>query len=90
MTLSGLLGLLLTPMDLLTKNTLGGNFTPINVILLVLGATSAIGLYWRVWSYSAQGKITLEEGRAGGVEWEAGYSGISQVIVEENEDEDEA
>ena len=86
MTLSGLLGLLLTPMDLLTKNTLGGNFTPINVILLVLGAISAMGLYWRVWSHVREGMIRVEDG--GGVEWEAGYSGISQVIVEENEDEE--
>jgi hypothetical protein len=86
MTLSGLLGLLLTPMDLLTKNTLGGNFTPINVILLVLGAISATGLYWRVWSHVREGTIRVEDG--GGVEWEAGYSGISQVIVEENEDEE--
>jgi hypothetical protein len=86
MTLSGLLGLLLTPMDLLTKNALGGNFTPINVILLVLGAISAMGLYWRVWSHVREGTIRVEDG--GGVEWEAGYSGISQVIVEENEDEE--
>jgi hypothetical protein len=86
MTLSGLLGLLLTPMDLLTKNTLGGNFTPINVILLVLGAISAMGLYWRVWSHVREGTIRVED--SGGVEWEAGYSGISQVIVEENEDEE--
>ena len=85
MTLSGLLGLLLTPMDLLTKNALGGNFTPINVILLVLGAISAMGLYWRVWSHVREGTIRVE---GGGVEWEAGYSGISQVIVEENEDEE--
>jgi len=75
-------------MDLLTKNTLGGNFTPINVILLVLGAISAVGLYWRVWSRVREGTIRVEDGE--GVEWEAGYSGISQVIVEENEDEDEA
>jgi hypothetical protein len=84
MTLSGLLGLLLTPMDLLTKNALGGNFTPINVILLVLGAISAVGLYWRVWSHVREGTIRVEDV---GVEWEAGYSGISQVIVE-NEDEE--
>jgi len=90
MTLSGLLGLLLTPMDLLTKNALGGNFTPINVILLVLGLCSAVGLYWRVWSYTRQGTIQVRDRDGGGVEWEAGYSGISQAIVEENEDEDEA
>jgi hypothetical protein len=87
MTLSGLLGLLLTPMDLLTKNTLGGNFTPINIILLVLGVTSAVGLYWRVWSHVREGKVRIEEAVSGGVEWEAGYSAVSQVIVEEDEDE---
>ena len=84
MTLSGLFGLLLTPMDLLTKNALGGNFTPINVILLVLGLTSAVGMYWRVWSYTRQGQVRIDD-RDGGEE--PGYSAISQAIVEEDEDE---
>lgn len=86
MTLSGLLGLLLTPMDILTKSTLGGNYTPINVVLLILGLISALGMYARLWSYTPSGKISLDvDGNHAGVE--AGRSGISQAIVEEDEDE---
>jgi hypothetical protein len=83
MTLSGLFGLLLTPMDLLTKNALGGDFTPINVILLVLGLTSAVGMYWRVWSYTRQGQVRIDNRD----EEEPGYSAVSQAIIEEDEDE---
>ena len=84
MTLSGLLGLLLTPMDILTKSKLGGNYTPINTILLVLGFLSAVGLYWRVWSYTRIGKIVLADESE--VDADAGRSGVSQVIAEEDEE----
>jgi uncharacterized membrane protein YqaE (UPF0057 family) len=84
MTLSGLLGLLLTPMDVFTKNTLGGNFTPINIVLLVLGLLSAIGLYWKVWSYTRQGKVRIDDDQ----EYGAGVSAISQAIAEEDEYEE--
>jgi hypothetical protein len=84
MTLSGLFGLLLTPMDVLTKDVLNGNFTPINVVLMVLGLLSAIGLYWRVWSYTRPGQISLDQEE----EAEPGYSAVSQAIMEEDEDED--
>jgi hypothetical protein len=82
MTLSGLFGLLLTPMDVLTKDVLDGNFTPINVVLMVLGLFSAVRLYWRVWSYTRQGKIALPE------EAEPGVSAVSQAIAEEDEEEE--
>lgn len=90
MTLSGLLGLLLTPMDILTKTKLDGNYTPINTVLLILGFISAVGLYWRVWSYTRDGRVKLdtaatETGYPGG---DAGMSGVSQVIMEEDESED--
>lgn len=82
MTLSGLFGLLLTPMDVLTKDVLNGNFSPINIVLMVLGLLSAAGLYLRVWSYTRQGTIALRE------DTEPGVSAISQAIVEEEEDEE--
>ena len=86
MTLSGLLGLLLTPMDILTKNTFKGDYTPINVILVILGFVSAVGMYWRVWSYTrAQGgKIGLSSDDTSPED--PGRSGITQVIVEEEEE----
>lgn len=85
MTLSGLLGLLLTPMDILTKTTLGGNYTPINIILLVLGLMSALGMYWRLWSYTRTGQIKLDNDV--NADEVAGRSAISQAIVEEDEEE---
>lgn len=41
MTLSGLLGLGLTPLDVAVKGTLGGNYTLVNVVLLGLGVVSS-------------------------------------------------
>lgn len=79
MTLSGLFGLLLTPMDIFTKTMLHGNFTYINVALLVLGLASAVGTWWRVWSYTRGSKVVLDS--------IAGDSRITQAIMEEDEDE---
>lgn len=78
MTLSGLFGLLLTPMDIFTKSTLHGDFTPINVALLVLGLMSAVAMWWRVWSYARQEGVVLDS--------TAGESRITQAILEEDEE----
>lgn len=89
MTLSGLLGLLLTPMDILTKNTFKGDYTPINVVLVILGFVSAVGMYWRVWTHTRGGKIGLSSDAdvdADTSREDAGRSGITQVIVEEDEE----
>jgi hypothetical protein len=92
MTLSGLLGLILTPLDIFTKNQLDGNYTPVNVSLLILGLITAIGLGVRVWSFTkrdggSSGKIRLagEEGVEDGMI--SGISRISGAIREEDEDE---
>ncbi|ORY23437.1 major facilitator superfamily domain-containing protein [Naematelia encephala] len=58
MTLSGLFGLILTPLDILTKGPLHGSFTPVNVTLLVLGVISSMTLAYKVWSFS-QKRIKL-------------------------------
>jgi len=75
MTLSGLFGLILTPLDILTKGPLGGDYTPVNVTMLVLGVITAIGLFIRVWSYTRSGQVRLPEGPD------------SEVIQEEDEEE---
>lgn len=61
MTLSGLLGLLLTPMDILTQKHLNGNYHPINITLLVVGALTNIGVAIRLWMHSRKGRILLED-----------------------------
>jgi hypothetical protein len=75
MTVSGLFGLILTPLDILTKGPLGGSYTPVNVALLVSGVVATLTLGLRVWSYTRQGKIQLSGTRSDG------------VIYEEDEDE---
>lgn len=47
MTLSGLLGLVLAPMDKSVKDTFHGSYTVYNVLLLVLGIISSALLAWR-------------------------------------------
>ena len=59
MTLSGAVGLLLTPFDLLTKNHYHGNFTPVNIMLLVAGMITNLALIVKLWSHSRKGRIAL-------------------------------
>ncbi|GFZ42804.1 hypothetical protein JCM24511_00522 [Saitozyma sp. JCM 24511] len=61
MAMSGAFGLVLTPLDLLTKGPLHGSFTPVNTVLLVMGVVSSATLALRVWSYTRGGKVRLEE-----------------------------
>jgi hypothetical protein len=77
MTVSGLFGLILTPLDILTKGPLGGSYTPVNVTLMILGviATSTLGI--KVWSYTRKGQIQLLNTRDDG------------VILEEDEDDED-
>lgn len=62
MTLSGLLGLLLTPMDILTQKHLNGNYHPINITLIVVGAITNIAVAVRLWMHGRKGRIALEDG----------------------------
>lgn len=59
MTLSGAFGLLLSPMDLLTKETFRGNYTPVNTILLVLGLASNLALTAKIWTHTRNSRIAL-------------------------------
>jgi hypothetical protein len=61
MTLSGLLGLLLTPMDILTQKHLNGNYHPINITLIAVGAVTNIAVAVRLWLHSRKGRIVLED-----------------------------
>ena len=61
MTISGVLGLILTPMDILTQKHLNGNYYPINITLIVLGALTNIAIAVRLWTYTRKGRIALEE-----------------------------
>jgi hypothetical protein len=63
--------------DILVKGPLGGSYTGVNVVLLVLGFVSTSGLAWRVWRYTKRG-VRLEDGDEEGSEGEEG----------EDEDED--
>lgn len=85
MTLSGLLGLLLTPLDIYTKTKLNGDFTPGNIVLLVLGIVTATALAVRVYTYTRinQGKVRLR----GDDEGFSNFSRIEGAIREESEDE---
>jgi hypothetical protein len=59
MTLSGLVGLVLTPMDLLTKHVYHGDYTPINIFLLVAGLVTNIALIGRIYMHERKGRIVL-------------------------------
>jgi hypothetical protein len=61
MTLSGVIGLVLTPMDIMTKGVFHGDFTPINVLLLVLGAITNIALIARIWFHTRKGRVALRD-----------------------------
>jgi hypothetical protein len=58
-TISGLLGLLLTPMDMLTKGPLHGDYNPINLVLLVVGGLTNLALAVRIWVHVRKGRIAL-------------------------------
>ena len=60
MTISGFLGLLLTPMDILTQRHLNGNYNPINITLIIVGALTNIAVAVRLYMHTAKGKIVLE------------------------------
>lgn len=60
MTISGVLGLILTPMDILTQKHLNGNYYPINITLIVVGALTNIAIAVRLWTYTRKGRIALE------------------------------
>lgn len=60
MTISGFLGLLLTPMDILTQKHLNGNYNPINITLIIVGALTNIAVAVRLYMHTAKGKIVLE------------------------------
>jgi len=77
MTISGLFGLILTPLDILTKGPLNGSYTPVNVVLMVLGVVASSTLALKVWSYTRKGQVRLEEDADDG------------VILEEEEEEEE-
>lgn len=47
MTVSGGIGVVLNPLDRLVKGKLGGDYTPINVVLLVLGFVSTLMLAYQ-------------------------------------------
>ena len=47
MTLSGLFGLILTPLDILVKGPLNGSYTALNVVLFVMGFIASLALYGR-------------------------------------------
>lgn len=57
-SLSGLSGLILRPLDVLTKNRLNGNYNPVNISGLVLGALASAILSIRIWV--AHRRIMLE------------------------------
>lgn len=95
MTLSGLFGLILTPLDIFTKNQLRGNYTPVNITLLLFGLVTALGLGLRVWLYTREGgsgggsgRVRLEGEDGDGLEGLiSGISRISGAIREEEEEE---
>lgn len=57
-SLSGLFGLTLRPLDVLTKNQLNGDYTAVNTLGLVLGALVSAILSIRIWI--AHRRIILE------------------------------
>lgn len=57
-SLSGLFGLILRPLDVLTKNRLNSNYTPVNISGLGLGALTSAILSVRIWV--AHRRIILE------------------------------
>ncbi len=59
-TLSGLLSLFLTPLDILTKRGLRGNYTPVNIGLIIAGAFSNAALAAGVAWASRRGAVRLE------------------------------
>jgi hypothetical protein len=59
MTLSGAVGLALTPMDILTKHFYHGDYTPINIFLLVAGVVTNVALIGRIYTHTCQGRIAL-------------------------------
>lgn len=48
-TLSGLFGLVQYPIDLLVKQGLDGDYTPVNIGLLLAGALSSAAITARIW-----------------------------------------
>ncbi|KAJ9100515.1 hypothetical protein QFC21_003555 [Naganishia friedmannii] len=60
MTISGVLGLLLTPMDIVTQKQLNGNYNPINITLVVVGALTNMAVAVRLYMHTARGKIALD------------------------------
>lgn len=61
MTLSGIIGLILTPMDVLTKDYFGNNYNPVNVTLLGIGIITNVALTARIWMHVREGRINLGE-----------------------------
>lgn len=61
MTLSGAVGVVLTPLDQAVKGSLGGNYTPANIVLLVLGVISTAVLAWRCSGRADEGVLRIEE-----------------------------
>ena len=57
-SLSGLFGLILRPLDVLTRNRLNGNYNPVNILGLVLGTLVSAILSIRIWV--AHRRIILE------------------------------
>lgn len=59
-TLSGFIGLALTPMDILTQTTFKGNYNPINIFLIVAGAITNLAVAIKVWMYVKKGRVALD------------------------------
>lgn len=53
-TLSGMLNVVQWPMDLLVKYRLQGNFTPLNLALIVFGALAPAAVSLRIWKGARQ------------------------------------
>lgn len=60
-TLSGLFGLVQWPLDVLIKLPLDGNYTPVNAVLLGLGAITSVSLATRIWLGTKPGTLLLAQ-----------------------------
>jgi hypothetical protein len=49
-------------MDILTQKHLNGNYHPINITLIVVGAITNIAVAVRLWMHGRKGRIALEDG----------------------------
>lgn len=60
MSMSGIVGMINAPLDVLVKTKLGGDYLPVDIMYIVLGFVTSGALLFKVWQATRQRAIVLE------------------------------